>query len=178
VGQWSVQRAATRCASGFVVRVTSGRAEPRSIRSAASRAKAMPSNNSAGWSASCRNDPTSSYLGAASRGRGRDPNSYAGLNGPRLMRHERLILKNSARDKPFRWGAGISRSPALASGPCTLGSYGAPERSRSRRRFFFSLADNWIPGYAQPTNDTLTSRVAVGGGGERSVRRAACAPSN
>lgn len=28
---------------------------------------------------------------------------------------------------------------------------------------FFSLADNWIPGYARPTNDTLTFRVTTVG---------------
>lgn len=29
------------------------------------------------------------------------PSSYAGLNDPRLIRHKRLILKNSSQDKSF-----------------------------------------------------------------------------
>lgn len=79
--------------------------------------------------ASSRNDPTSSYLRAPScrvrwvlRGRERvhrgcrcvkggtggtsatPIRTLPGLNDPRLIRHKRLILKNSGRDKSFRGG--------------------------------------------------------------------------
>jgi len=121
-------------------RSRAGRVKSRSILSAASRAvrsrRQIPNSaESDGARASCRNDPTSSYLGApsclartalgkrrgwqasAGKGEGTPIRTLAGLNGPRLMRHKRLILKNSARDKPFRWGAGsldlASRSSRL-----------------------------------------------------------------
>ena len=110
---------------------------------------------SEGARASSLNNPTSSYLRAPSclatrsgrrctvcrwaKGRtGRKgvshPNSYAGLNGPRLIRHKRLILKNSSRDKSFL------REPRIpfALRPLAFhGSYGASERSRLSRHFSF-----------------------------------------
>lgn len=61
------------------------------------------------------------------------PNSYAGLNGPRLIRHKRLILKNSGRDKPFPGAT----DPPCPSPPSLPGSYGASERSRLSRRSSF-----------------------------------------
>lgn len=109
-----------------------------------------------GACASSRNDQTSSYLRAPSclakrGGRGAEGcrgeqkeewdrgvsatpiRTLAGLNGPRLIRHKRLILKNSGRDKLFG-GATDFPSPFAPNHP---GSYGAPERSRLSRRSSF-----------------------------------------
>lgn len=74
-----------------------------------------------------QNDPTSSYLRApscSSRGcRGRSvwggwfpQSAQASLNGPYLIRHRRLILKNPERDKPFL-------GQSLLSTPDLRGSY-------------------------------------------------------
>lgn len=51
---------------------------------------------------------------------------------------------------------------------------GAPGAEQIEPPLFFSLADNWIPGYAWPTNDTLTFRVTTVGnitGGDCAHRR-------
>lgn len=103
-----------------------------------------------------QNDPTSSYLRAPSRfsrgvlegkesregiqGRGGDPQSVqASLNGPCLIRHRRLILKNPEQDKPFP-GQGCRATPDLE------GSYEPLRTEQIEQPLFFSLADNWIPG--------------------------------
>lgn len=69
----------------------------------------------------------------------------ASLNGPCLIRHRRLILKNPEQDKPFP-GQGCRATPDLE------GSYEPLRTEQIEQPLFFSLADNWIPGYAWPTN--------------------------
>lgn len=118
-----------------------------------------------------QNDPTSSYLRAPScfSGggarlkkkkvveifRGGHPQSVqVSLNGPCLIRHRRLILKNPERDKPFP-------GQACRATPDLRGRYEPLWTEQIEQPLFFSLADNWIRGYAWPTNGRLTFRLSA-----------------
>lgn len=86
---------------------------------------------------------------------GQPPQSVqASLNGPCLIRHRRIILKNPEQDKPFR-------RQAFPATPDLRGSYEPLWTGQIEQPLFFSLADNWIPGYAWPTNGRLTFRVST-----------------
>lgn len=71
--------------------------------------------------------------------KGREGIQQASLNGPCLIRHRRLILKNPEQDKPFP-GQGCRATPDLE------GSYEPLRTEQIEQPLFFSLADNWIPG--------------------------------